>query len=227
MKEIGERKDREKSAEIQYRLNNIINHVFSEPIYPIKPISGSLFVVWNMNSSVIQEKIFEIRGEKVMLDFDLALLYGVETKRLNEQVKRNAARFPVDFMFQLSMDEWLTVQKTAGFILSLNRSQFATGTIKNRNKQYLPYAFTEHGVTMLASILRSETAIQANIHIVRAFIALRHMALQYKELAEKLSQLEASNKKQFREIYTALNFLIAKKQKEEDFSKRQRIGFNR
>jgi hypothetical protein len=214
MKEIGERKDREKSAEIQYRLNNIINHVFSEPIYPIKPISGSLFVVWNMNSSVIQEKIFEIRGEKVMLDFDLASLYGVETKALNQAVKRNIERFPGDFMFQLTENEYKNL-----------KSQIVTSSWGGVRK--LPFAFTEHGVTMLAGVLRSEKAILTNILIVRAFISLRHIALQYKELAEKLSQLEASNKKQFREIYTALNFLIAKKQKEEDFSKRQRIGFNR
>lgn len=162
-----------------------------------------------------------------MLDLDLAILYGVETKRLNEQVKRNSKRFPADFMFQLSPQEWLQVQQSAEFLLSLNRSQFATGSVKNRNRQYLPYAFTEHGVTMLASVLRSEKAVEANIHVVRAFIALRHIAVQYRELAEKLAKLESSNTKQFKEIYQALNFLVNKKQKEEDFNKRQRIGFNR
>ena len=160
-----------------------------------------------------------------MLDFDLAVLYKVETKRLNEQVKRNLARFPADFMFQLTEKEWQCVQVNPGFFQSLNRSQFATGSVKNRNKQYLPYAFSEHRVTMLTSVLRSENAITANIVIVRAFIALRQVALQYKELAEKLAQLEKTNNKQFREIYQALNFLVAKKNKEEDFSKRQRIGF--
>ncbi len=140
-----------------------------------------------------------------MLDFDLALLYGVETKRLNEQVKRNQARFPSDFMFQLSQQEWAMIQQQPGFFFPLHRSHFATGAIKNRNKQYLPYAFTEHGITMLASVLRSEKAVEANIHIVRAFIALRHLAMQYKELAEKLAKLENSNNRQFREIYEALN----------------------
>ena len=178
-----------------------------------------------MEPAIIQQKIFEIRGEKVMLDFDLAVLYKVETKRLNEQVKRNLARFPVDFMFQLTEKEWQSVQGNPGFFQSLNRSHFATGSVKNRNKQYLPYAFSEHGVTMLASVLRSENAITANIVIVRAFIALRQVALQYKELAEKLAQLEKTNNKQFREIYQALNFLVAKKNTEDDFSKRQRIGF--
>lgn len=149
-----------------------------------------------------------------MLDFDLASLYGVETKALNQAVKRNIERFPGDFMFQLTENEYKNL-----------KSQIVTSSWGGVRK--LPFAFTEHGVTMLAGVLRSEKAILTNILIVRAFISLRHMALQYKELAEKLSQLEASNKKQFREIYTALNFLIAKKQKEEDFNKRQRIGFNR
>jgi len=180
-----------------------------------------------MEAVIIQQKIFEIRGEKVMLDFDLALLYSVETKRLNEQVKRNLTRFPEDFMFQLTVNEWELVQKNANFLITFNRSQNATASLRKRNKQYLPYAFTEHGVTMLASVLKSEKAVIANIAIVRAFIALRQVALQYKELADKLSHLENTNNKQFKEIYQALNFLIDKKQKEEDFSKRQRIGFTR
>lgn len=180
-----------------------------------------------MDAGIIQQKIFEIRGEKVMLDFDLAILYSVATKRLNEQVKRNLTRFPEDFMFQLNVKEWELVQKNPNFHLSVNRSQFATASVKNRNKQYMPYAFTEHGVTMLASVLKSEKAVIANIAIVRAFIALRQVALQYKELAERLAQLESTNNKQFKDIYQALNYLIDKKQKEEDFSKRQRIGFTR
>lgn len=162
-----------------------------------------------------------------MLDYDLAILYGVETKRLNEQVKRNRNRFPPDFMFQLNEPEWQHIQTSPHFLLPAHRSQNATGVQKNRNKQYLPYAFTEHGVTMLASILKSENAVMANIAIIRAFIALRQVAVQYRELAEKLAQLETTHGKQFKEIYQALNYLIDKKRKEEDFSKRQRIGFNR
>ena len=162
-----------------------------------------------------------------MLDYDLAILYGVETKRLNEQVKRNRSRFPPDFMFQLNEKEWQHIQAMPHFLLPVNRSHFATGSHRNRNKQYLPYAFTEHGITMLASILKSENAVLANIAIIRAFIALRQAAVQYRELAEKLAQLEHSNNKQFKEIYQALNYLIDKKRKEEDFSKRKRIGFNR
>lgn len=147
-----------------------------------------------------------------MLDFDLAILYNVETKVLNQAVKRNSKRFPDDFMFQLDKNEYKNL-----------KSQIVTSNWGGTRK--LPYAFTEHGVTMLAGILRSDRAVTMNIVIVRAFIALRQVAMQYKELAEKLAQLETSNSKQFREIYQALNLLIDKKQKEEDFSKRPRIGF--
>jgi hypothetical protein len=180
-----------------------------------------------MDAVIIQQKIFEIRSEKVMLDFDLAILYGVETKRLNEQVKRNLTRFPRDFMFQLTEKEWQTIQKNLDSLPSPMRSQIATASVKKRNRQSLPYAFSEHGVTMLASILRSESAVIANIAIVRAFIALRQVAIQYKELAEKLAHLENTSNKQFKDIYQALNYLIDKKQKEEDFSKRERIGFKK
>ena len=167
-----------------------------------------------MQPDNIQQKIFELRGERIMLDVDLALLYEVETRVLNQAVKRNITRFPEDFMFQLTKEE-----------LQILMSQFVTSRWGGIRK--LPYAFTEHGVTMLASILRSEKAIKMNIIVVRAFIALRQVANQYKELAKKLTQLESANSKQFKEIYQALNFLIDKKQKEEDFSKRQRIGFHK
>lgn len=165
-----------------------------------------------METAIIQEKIYQIRGEKIMLDFDLAGLYDVETKVLNQAVKRNIARFPEDFMFQLTPMEYKNL-----------KSQFVTSSWGGSRK--LPFAFTEHGVTMLAGILRSEKAIGINIMIVRAFIALRQVALQYKELADKLASLENTHNKQFNEIYQALNFLIDKKQQEEDFHQRQRIGF--
>lgn len=165
-----------------------------------------------METAIIQEKIYQIRGEKIMLDFDLAGLYDVETKALNQAVKRNITRFPEDFMFQLTPNEYNHL-----------KSQIVTSSWGGNRK--IPYAFTEHGVTMLAGILRSEKAIGINIMIVRAFIALRQIALQYKELADKLATLENTNNKQFNEIYQALNFLIDKKKKEEDFHQRQRIGF--
>jgi hypothetical protein len=110
--------------------------------------------------SVIQNKIYEIRGQKVMLDFDLAELYGVETKRLKEAVRRNITRFPDDFMFDLEVKEWKNL-----------RTQIASSSWGGI--RYTPYAFTEQGVAMLASVLKSETAIQVNIAIVRAFVAIR------------------------------------------------------
>jgi hypothetical protein len=123
-------------------------------------------------------------------------------------------RFPPDFMFQLTQKEYDNL-----------KSQSVTSSWGGTRKQ--PYAFTEHGVTMLAGILKSEKAIQMNITIVRAFIALRQIAVQYKELAEKLSILENTNNKQFKEIYQALNYLVDKNQKEEDLNSRERIGFKK
>ncbi|HRO45764.1 ORF6N domain-containing protein [Agriterribacter sp.] len=167
-----------------------------------------------MDITIIQQKIYEIRGEKVMLDFDLANLYGIETKVLNQSVRRNPGRFPPDFMFQLTPTEWNGL-----------RSQIVTSNRGGR--RYLPNAFTEHGVTMLASVLKSDTAVKINVAIVRAFIALRQMAHQYKELAEKLAEIEQSSNKKFKDIYQALHFLLNKKEQEEDFSKRERIGFRK
>lgn len=165
-----------------------------------------------MELALIEKSIVIIRGHRVLLSPQLARMYGVEVKVLVQAVKRNIERFPEDFMFQLSKAEDDDL-----------KSQIVTSSWGGVRK--LPYAFTEHGVTMLAGILRSEKAIVMNITIVRAFIALRQMAMQYKELAEKLAQLENSNHQQFKEIYQALNYLIEQKQQEENFQKRQRIGF--
>jgi len=157
----------------------------------------------------IQSKIHEIRGQRVMLDFDLAALYGVEVKRLNEQVKRNIERFPEDFMFQLTKGEWEVLRCQIGtmndlksqFVISNStenqeeeslRSQIAT--IKNGrggHKKYMPYAFTEHGALMLASVLRSPVAIETSIIITRAFVAMRH-TLNTMALPAKVSELERS-----------------------------------
>ncbi|MES2330319.1 MAG: ORF6N domain-containing protein [Bacteroidota bacterium] len=167
-----------------------------------------------MDALIIQQKIFEIRGEKVMLDFDLAALYDVQTKVLNQAVKRNFKKFPKDFMFQLTREEYSNL-----------KSQIVTSSWGGARK--LPYAFTEHGVGMAAGVLKSEKAIYMHIAIVRAFIALRQFALRYRELAEKLTNLENTNNKQFKDIYKALNYLIDKKQKEEDFNNRERIGFRK
>lgn len=137
------------------------------------------------NIEIIKERILEIRGQRVMLDKDLAELYGVETKRLNEAVKRNINRFPDDFMFVLTDEEWLRL-----------RSQNATS--KRGGNRYRPFAFTEYGIAMLSSVLHSETAIQVNINIMRAFISIRHAVaamlstdLRYEQLSHKIDQLNA------------------------------------
>jgi hypothetical protein len=153
-----------------------------------------------MELQVIQNIIYEIRGQRVMLDFDLAELYDTETKRLKEAVRRNIARFPVDFMFELSPDEW-----------KILRTQFATSSWGGL--RYLPFAFTEQGVAMLASVLKSETAIQVNIQIIRAFIALRQYALGYAELNQKLEGFMIETNMQFNDIYQALTEMASVKNK--------------
>ncbi|MFN8296562.1 MAG: ORF6N domain-containing protein [Chitinophagales bacterium] len=167
----------------------------------------------------IHEHIFEIRGKKVMLDFNLAELYEMETKVLKQAVRRNIDRFPEDFMFQLSENEWNKVL----------RSQFVTleNPGKGKYTKYLPFAFTEHGVAMLASILNSSKAIQVNISIIRAFIALREFALNFNELSDKISEMEKKYDKQFKDVYEALNYLMQEKQNEIDFDDRTRIGFKK
>ena len=129
----------------------------------------------------IARSILVLRGQRVLLDTDLAVLYGVPTKRFNEQVKRNLARFPADFMFQLSTEE-------AGAL----RSQFATLNVgRGQHRKYLPYAFTEHGAIMAASILNSPRAVEMSIYVVRAFVQLRELLTSNKELAKRLDELEA------------------------------------
>lgn len=127
----------------------------------------------------IQSRILLVRGHKVMLDSDLAELYGVTTKRLNEQVKRNQERFPADFMFQLTPNE-----------MDVLRSQIATSKDGRGGRRYLPYAFTEHGAVMAATVLNSESAIQISVYVVRAFLKLREIIANHKELAGKLAELE-------------------------------------
>jgi len=129
----------------------------------------------------IASRIVVLRGERVMLDSDLAALYGVTIKRLNEQVKRNLARFPSDFTFQLTREEW-------GFL----RSQFATLEAgRGQHRKYLPYAFTEHGAIMAAMVLNSPRATEVSVYVVRAFVELRDTLLTHKELAKRLDELES------------------------------------
>jgi phage regulator Rha-like protein len=162
----------------------------------------------------IQTKIYEIRGQKVMLDFDLAELYEVETRILNQAVKRNIDIFPEDFMFQLTQTEWES-----------NSSQFVMSSRKHRGTIYLPFAFTERGVTMLANVLKSRKARQTSIAIVRAFITLKQFVLTYKELSEKLQELEDKYDKQFKSVYDAINFLLQKDIQQTEQKQRKRIGY--
>lgn len=168
-----------------------------------------------MELQLLQQKIYEIRGQRVMLDNDLAALYEVETKVMNQAVKRNSDRFPDRFMFRLTKEEWL-----------LMRSQFVTASTQNkRNSEITPFAFTEHGVTMLASILKSKKAIAVNIAIIDAFLKLKEFANNYLELSNQLKLLENKYDKQFDDIFEAINYLLKKDNQTKQQSERKQIGF--
>ena len=158
----------------------------------------------------IEKSIYLIRGQKVMLDSDLAALYEVTTKVLNQAVRRNGERFPQDFMFQLNRLE----------ADELNRSQFVTGSQKHRNPRFRPYAFTEQGVAMLSSVLRSDRAALVNIAIMRAFVALRQMIASNAELARKLETLEKRYDRQFKVVFDAIRELMIPPEPQ-----RKQIGF--
>lgn len=160
----------------------------------------------------IERSKYLIRGQKVMLDSDLAELYGVETKILNKAVKRNLSRFPEDFMFQLSYQE-------------VTRLRFQNGTSKTGRggSRYLPYAFTEQGVAMLSGVLTSPSAIKVNIEIMRAFVRLRQLLASHKELARKLEELERhliDHDEQIQAIFSAIRQLMAQPE-----PARKKIGF--
>jgi hypothetical protein len=165
-----------------------------------------------MEIEKIKNSILEIRGMKVILDFELAKMYQVETKRLKESVRRNIRRFPNDFMFELTADEWKNL-----------RSQFATSNWGG--KRYLPFAFTEQGVAMLSSVLNSEIAIETNIAIMRAFVFMRQFALTYKELSDQLKELEKRHNQQFNDIEEVLKYLIKKEKQSSKQANRKQIGF--
>ena len=152
-----------------------------------------------MELQLIQDKIYEIRGQKVMMDFDLSNLYEIETKRLKEAVRRNITRFPKDFMFELTQDEWSNL-----------RTQIATSSWGG--SRYIPFAFTEQGVAMLASVLNSAKAIEINIQIVRAFVVLRKYALGFAELNAKLEAFMIDTNMQFNDIYQALTEMASLKE---------------
>ncbi len=164
-----------------------------------------------MELEVIQNKIFEIRGYKVMLDFDLALMYNVETRVLKQSIRRNLSRFPEDFMFSLSEHE-------INQLVSQNVIP---------SKSYLggaaPFAFTEQGIAMLSSVLNSEKAIEINISIIRAFVTFRQFSLTYNELKERITAIE----NQFPDIYKALNYLVDKNVDSESKTERNKIGYKK
>jgi hypothetical protein len=165
---------------------------------------------------LIQNKIYEIRGCKVMLDSDLAELYEVPTGALNQAVKRNSTRFPEDFMFQLSDNELESLISQSVISKKYNFSSPGKGGVRK-----YPYVFTEQGVAMLSSVLRSEKAVQINIAIMRTFVAIRQYAFGYKDLKDKLNELEARYDNKFDDVYEVLDQLLSSK------NERKEIGFKK
>jgi hypothetical protein len=179
-------------------------------------------------SERIEKSIYIIRGYKVLLDRDLAELYGVETRVLVQSAKRNKERFPEDFMFQLTEDEWKFLRSQIVISDSL-RSQFVTLKNPNGGRRYLPYAFTEQGVAMLSGILRSPQAVKVNIEIMRTFVRLRHTLTSLKDVSKELTDLKSfllkhsnSNDREFRRIWGA----IEKLSEPRNYINQRKIGFD-
>jgi len=166
-----------------------------------------------MQALTIQKKIYEIRGQKVMLDFDLADLYETETRVLKQAVRRNIDRFPSDFMFQLTDSE---IDSLVSQSVIPSKSNFGGA---------FPFVFTEQGVAMLSSVLKSKKAIEMNIAIMRAFVFIRQYALSHKDLTEKLKELEGKYDTQFKDVYDAISYLLQKDHQEIEQKERKRIGF--
>jgi len=175
---------------------------------------------------LVINKIYHVRGQKVMFDFDLAELYGVETRSLNQSVKRNDSRFPGDFMFRLSKKEWESLRSQ--IVISSgksNSSQFVMSSKKHRGTVYLPYVFTEQGVAMLSSVLKSETAIRVNIQIIRIFTRMREMIMNHKDILLQLEKIEkklAGHDEDITLIFQYLKQLLNPPQ-----PPRRKIGFKR
>jgi hypothetical protein len=158
----------------------------------------------------IARSILMIRGQKVLLDRDLARMYGVSTGRLNEQVQRNRDRFPVDFMFQLAAEEWESL-----------KCQLGISKVGRGGRRHAPYVFTEQGVAMLSSVLKSQRAVQVNIAIMRAFVQLREMLSSHKDLARKVEEMEKKYDAQFKVVFDAIRELM----KPPETPPKRRIGF--
>ena len=165
-----------------------------------------------MNLQNVHANIYLVRDQHIMLDSDLAELYQLPTKRINEAVKRNHDRFPQDFMFRINQNEWAHL-----------KSQNATSSWGGRRT--LPYCFTEHGVLMLSSVLKSDIATQVNIGIMRAFVAMRQYATNYEALAAAIKKLENSTNHRFAEVGQVLDALLEQKQLQENQKQRKRIGY--
>jgi hypothetical protein len=175
----------------------------------------------------ITTQILTVRGKRVILDMDLARIYGVTTKVFNQAVKRNRRKFPLDFMFRLTVEEYEDLRSQ--FAIS-NRSQIVTGSQKHRNPRYVPYVFTEHGAVMAANILRSDRAIQMSVFVVRAFIRMRQMLIEPRSLARKLAELEKEltgrldvHETAINEMFTQIKRLLSPPPEPEP--RKRRIGF--
>jgi hypothetical protein len=167
-----------------------------------------------MELELIKNSILEIRGKKVILDFDLAKMYQLETKYLKRTVRNNLKRFPPDFMLELSPEEWQ--------ILRCNFSTSSWG-----GSRYPPFAFTEQGVAMLSGLLNSDLAIQMNIAIMRAFVMIRQWALTYQELSDKLSDLEKLHNQKFNDIDQVLKYLLQKDHSNNQQANREQLGYKK
>jgi len=164
----------------------------------VGPLDPSPIVIPKSLEELVASQIYIIRNQRVMLDRDLAVLYGVETRVLKQSVRRNIDRFPEDFMFQL------TEQELADW-----RSHFVTSNLADRmGLRYLPFAFTEHGIAMLSGVLRSERAIEVNIHIVRTFIRLRRLGSDYEELRQMIQSMQSEYDEKFQAVFRALDQLL-------------------
>jgi len=170
-----------------------------------------------MELEQIKQSIHEIRGRKVMLDMDLAKLYEVETRVLKQAVRRNMERFPEDFMFELTKDEW--------YIIRSQLVMFKNG--QGKFPKYLPFVFTEQGVAMLSAVLNSEYAVHISVKIMRAFVAMRQWALNHQEINERLNTLEKQFGQKFSDIDQVLNYLMQKEQEKTQQTTRKHVGYKK
>ena len=170
-----------------------------------------------MEIEIIKNSIHELRGKRIILDFELAKLYEVETRVLKQAVRRNIERFPEDFLFTLTLDEWNAIRSQ---IVMFNKG-------KGNFPKYLPFAFTEQGVAMLSAVLNSTRAVHTSISIMRAFVLMRQWALNHHELSKRLDALEQQYGQKFSDIEQVLNYLIQKDQKTIQQSARKEIGFKK